>query len=108
MADKRPYWFPTLTDAAYCSRLREDYPYKAHMTDEELIDYYADGNKYATTWDHIGDAYEEYEPLCDLFLELLEELKKLARHCRGLDGWSYPWILEEVEATIAKAEGAKE
>lgn len=70
----RPYWYPTLCDGAYCARLREDYPDDAHMSDEELCEEYNDGLKYSITWDHAGDAYDEYEPLADAFLELAESL----------------------------------
>ena len=78
--DKKPYWFPEVCDKAYCKRLREDYPEKASgMTDEELIAHYADGNKYATTWDHVGDAYQDYEPLADSFLAMKAALDGFIR-----------------------------
>jgi len=68
----KPWWFPEKVDAAHCAQLREDYPDKAEgMDDEELIEYFDNGQKYSTTWDHIGDAYEQYEPLVDAFLGLL-------------------------------------
>lgn len=41
------------------------------MTNEELHDYYNHGKKYSTTWDHVGDAYAEYEKLADAYLALL-------------------------------------
>lgn len=68
---EREWWEPELTDAAWCARIREDYPEKAaDMSDEEIRDYYADGQKYATTWDHTGDAYEQFEKLADAYLAL--------------------------------------
>lgn len=67
---EKPYWYPVLCDKEYFDRLREDYPENAHMSDEELHEYYNDGLKYQILWDHIGDAYEDYEPLADEFLRL--------------------------------------
>lgn len=67
---KSEWWYPTKADAAYFERLRSDYPDKADWSDERLHDYFEDGAKYSTTWDHIGDAYDEYEPLVDVFFAM--------------------------------------
>lgn len=68
------WWFPTRVDDKYFARLREDYPEDTEgKSDEELHDYYCEGQKYATTWDHTGDAYEQFEKLADAFLELLSK-----------------------------------
>jgi hypothetical protein len=75
MSKKRPYWYPTLCDAEYFARLRRDYPEDAHFSDEGLLQHYNDGNKYQILWDHIGDAYDDYELLSDAFLYLVEKLK---------------------------------
>jgi hypothetical protein len=72
---EKPWWWPVLCDRAYFTRLREDYPDDADCSDEELHETYADGQKYATTWDHTGDAYEEYEKLADAFLALQDVAK---------------------------------
>lgn len=69
--DDKPWWFPVLCDEEYFARLREDYPNKAHLSDRELQVHFNNGAKYATLWDHIGDAYGDYEPLADAYLELL-------------------------------------
>lgn len=70
MANDKPWWFPKICDKTYFDRLREDYPDNAHMTDDELSDYYNNGRKYSITWDHVGDAYAEYEKLADAYLLL--------------------------------------
>lgn len=72
---KKPWWWPQLTDAAWCAQLREEgYEGTADATDEELREDFADGNKYSTTWDHTGDAYEQFEALADAFFEQQREL----------------------------------
>lgn len=76
MSDDKPSWYPVLCDAAYCEQLRVEYPETAEYSDEELIDFYDDGNKYSTTWDHLGDAIQHYEPLCDSYLKLEAQLKR--------------------------------
>lgn len=70
--DEKSWWFPVLADAAWCARLRTDYPEATEgMDDEALRDEYAHGWKYADTWDHLGDARAEYEKLADAYLALL-------------------------------------
>ena len=109
--NKKPYWFPELCDAAYCKRLREDYPDDAaDMSDEELIEHYNAGAKYSTTWDDIGDAYEEYEPLADAFLDLLEALKEAESrlsHATFIksDSHALAETIAKAERAIVKAEG---
>ena len=66
--EDHPWWEPVPTDAAYFARLRSDYPENAHMSDDELRDHYEVHEKYVVTWDHVGDAYAEYEPLADAYL----------------------------------------
>jgi len=73
MSEKKEWWFPVLCDEEHFARLREDYPENAHITDEELHDHYDHGKKYSTAWDHVGDAYVEYEELADAYLALLAE-----------------------------------
>lgn len=72
----KPWWWPTLTDESWLAQIREDYPETADMSDNALIEYYADGRKYATTWDHVGDARADHEELADAFLKLVEETGK--------------------------------
>lgn len=71
--DEKQYWEPVLTDEAWCSRIREDYPEKAKWSNEELIAYFGKGRKYAVLWDHLGDAYSDFEPLADAYLALKEK-----------------------------------
>jgi len=74
--NEKPWWFPVKVDEQYFARLHEDYPENEDWTDEELNDYYNEyGRDYSVLWDHLGDAYEEYKPLADSFLELLEALE---------------------------------
>ena len=72
---ERPWWFPVLTtDPDWINTIRVDYPEDtAEMTDEEIVMDYGDDQKYATTWDNIGDAHDDYEPLADAYLALLEQ-----------------------------------
>lgn len=69
MSDKK-YWEPVLCDDTYFARLRKDYPENAAMSDSELHDHYNDSRKYQVLWDHLGDAYSDYEPLADAYLSL--------------------------------------
>jgi len=61
------WWFPKLTDSAWCQEKRSDYPDYAHLDDDALREKYAKGRKYQVLWDHLGDAYEEWEKLADAF-----------------------------------------
>ena len=71
---KRPYWFPVRTDAAWIERIRADYPdATAELGDDAIRDKYAEGWKYADTWDHLGDARDAYEKLADAYIRLLEK-----------------------------------
>lgn len=72
--DEKPWWFPQLADAAWCARIRSEYPEAASLDDDEIRDEYADGWKYADTWDHLGEARAEYEKLADAYLELLAKV----------------------------------
>ena len=75
--DKKPWWWPVVTDEKYIARLREDYPEETtRMSDEEVRDYYDNGRKYSNLWDHVGDAADEHEKLADAFLKLVEETGK--------------------------------
>lgn len=78
---EKPWWYPEIVDAAYLARLRSDYPENAHKSDEELRGDYDCEEKYGVTWDHIGDAYAEYEPLADAYLELEAEASRLRTEC---------------------------
>ena len=68
MTDK-PFWWPVPTDAAWGAQMRVDYPENAAFDDELMRQYYNHGRRYETPWDHIGEAYEEYEPLADLIIK---------------------------------------
>ncbi len=65
------WWFPVRIDAAYFARLRKDYPDKTDWSDEELREHFdGEDEKYSFTWDHLGDAKEEFEELADAFFKL--------------------------------------
>lgn len=76
MATEKPWWWPELTDAIWCERIRGDYPEAASWDDESIRDEYADGLKYANLWDHTGDAAEQFEKLADAFLDLIAAQKE--------------------------------
>ena len=71
MTNDKPWWNPKLIDHEWCEDTRKDYPSDAHLDDDALRDKYANGWKYQTLWDHIGDARKEHEKLADAYLALL-------------------------------------
>ena len=73
---KRPYWLAEITDEKWCARVRREYEDAAGMDDEKIREEYANGNKFAVLWDHLGDAYEDYESLAEAYLKLLAECGK--------------------------------
>ena len=67
------WWEPEPTDQDWIERIRSDYPEETeNMSDEDIRFRYADGQKYATTWDTLGDAYAAYERLADKYWEMKE------------------------------------
>lgn len=81
---KREWWEPQPTDAAWLARLRSDYEDKAGWSDEQLMDYFNEyGRKYAVTWDHVGDAYEQFEALADAYLKLRAASTSTAAQAQG-------------------------
>jgi ABC-type nitrate/sulfonate/bicarbonate transport system substrate-binding protein len=68
----KQWWEPELADAEWIARLRKDYPEKcAGMSDDWVADHFNEtGGKYVVTWDHTGDAYEQFEKLADAYLKL--------------------------------------
>jgi hypothetical protein len=70
----KEWWKPVLTDDAWLARIRADYPENAAQSDEWLRVYYANGRKYAVTWNHLGDAMDDWEQLADAYL-LLKKLE---------------------------------
>ena len=81
----REWWEPILTDAAWIASKREEYPEDCVGLDDDAVrDKYADGLKYQTLWDNLGDARDEHEGLADGYLALRAENERLAgalRHC---------------------------
>ena len=73
----REWWRPALCDASYFARLRADYPEDASMSDEELHEKYNEGRKYQCLWDHVGEAYGDWEQLADAFLDARAEVASL-------------------------------
>lgn len=71
---EKPYWYPVRVDEDYFKRLRDDYPEKAHLSDEALNDYFNDGREFSILWDHVGDAYDDYVPLANAFLDMYNAL----------------------------------
>ena len=74
--DRKPWWWHQPTDAAYIQHCRDDYDQAKGMSDEEIVDFYADGNRYWTGWDHTGEAHSQFQELADAFLKLVEETGK--------------------------------
>lgn len=71
---EKPYWYPVRVNEDYFKRLREDYPEKAHLNYEALNDYFNDGREFSILWDHVGDAYDDYVPLANAFLDMYDAL----------------------------------
>jgi len=81
------WWFPVKVDAAYFARLRADYPEGVGgMDDDELHEHYGGGRKYPVTWDHVGDAYAEYEKVADAFFALRARVAELEEE---RDAWRF-------------------
>ena len=80
-ANKYDYWHPKITDVAWCKEIREEgYDEDdADLDDEGIRDHYADGAKYAVTWDHVGDAKDDWEPMADDWILLCKERAALLR-----------------------------
>ncbi len=79
MDENIPWWWPVVIDDAHLARLRDDYPDKAGWSDEALLEYFDEGKEvgaFSLTWDHVGDAYGEYEKLARAFLKLVDETGK--------------------------------
>ena len=77
---EKPYWYPDRVDTNWFARMRKDYPERAHLSDDELAEYFeVDGSKYTnlTVWDHAGDAYEDFEPLADDWFARGDEIEQL-------------------------------
>lgn len=80
MNTEKPWWLPTETNTEWIDRIRKDYPDSAGpLSDEAVRAIYAEGRKYAVTWDHFGDAYDEYEQLADAYLTLLNNIDDCGR-----------------------------
>lgn len=68
---EKEWWFPKRVDAALVARLRKDYPEDAELSDGDILAKYEyDGKKFATTWDHLGDAQDQFDRLADAYLKL--------------------------------------
>lgn len=100
----KAWWFPELCDKSYFDRLREDYEEASGKGDEQLLDEYNDGRKYSVTWDHIGDAYAQYEPMADCFLQMHAALEKMTARFTIVSDDDYA-IRSEAVAALAKARG---
>lgn len=75
---KTEWWEPQLVDHEFCERLRKDYPEDAHLDDESIAEEYEyTFGEFATTWDHTGDAYEQFQPLAKAYCELRSENARL-------------------------------
>ncbi|WP_333846939.1 hypothetical protein [Phaeobacter italicus] len=102
---QKPWWWPEKVDSNYFDRLRDDYPERAHMTNGELEEHFeVEEGCFSDTWDHLGDAREEYEYLADFALEAHDALKGLYD---ALDSGVEltPEVMMRARAVLAKACG---
>ena len=76
----KPWWWPQIIDDDYIKTLRQEYVEDTKgLSDEDVLCHFDNGKKkgqFSITWDHIGDAYEEYEQLAKVFLKLINETGK--------------------------------
>jgi hypothetical protein len=77
---EKQWWEPELADADYVKQLRDEYAEKCEgMSDEWVLEHFNEvGGKYVVTWDHVGDAYPQFEKLADAYLEQKKVLRKIA------------------------------
>jgi len=69
------WWWPVVVDDAYFNQLRSDYPDKAEWSNESLADYFeVEEGGFSDTWDHAGDARDEYAEVAKHMLTLRAEL----------------------------------
>jgi hypothetical protein len=101
---EKEWWEPKLTDAAWLERIRADYPEETqNMDDDALRDHYAYGRKYATTWDHTGDAYEQFEALADAYAALAADARMVGAALAKI-GYLATMMDDKVKAEVAAAE----
>lgn len=75
---ERPYWWPVKIDENYIGELRKNYSEFEEASDVQILHHFCEGRAiggYSTTWDHLGDAYDDYAGLADAFLALVSRLK---------------------------------
>lgn len=75
----KPEWEPVLADAEYAEHLRKDYSDDANMSDDEILFKYCGFRKYVILWDHVGDAYLDYERLSDEYLKQKDYVASLEK-----------------------------
>ncbi len=79
------WWEPKVTDAVWIADTRKEYPEDtAELDDDKVRDEYANGCKYEVTWDHIGDAYEEYEQLANAYFKQASRITELEAQIAAL------------------------
>jgi hypothetical protein len=98
LQDDKLWWIPELTDAAWCARIREDYlEDAADLDDHSIQSKYAKGLKYADTWDHLGDAREQFEKLADAYFALTAELAAAKKDAERWKYWKPRMIAADFE-----------
>ncbi len=75
----KEHWEPVLADAEYAEHLRKDYADDANMSDEDILFKYCGFRKYVILWDHVGDAYLDYERLADEYLKQKDYVESLEK-----------------------------
>lgn len=109
--DEKPYWWPQKIDAEYIEHLREEYPEETDGLDDESVVWEFDEDKmigdFSDTWDHVGDAREDYEPLAATFLDLVEVLSLKPSDFKG-GGLSGCGLLPDVASSLRRRLGKEE
>lgn len=67
-----PWWWPQRTDAKWCQYIRDTYPDEIEDgcdSDEDIRYLWANGRNFIDTWDHLGDAAEQWEEAAAFILK---------------------------------------
>lgn len=79
METYKPWWWPRIIDDTHLDNLRKTDDEYSDYCDDELLEEFEDGREkgqFSVVWDHLGDAYEQYEELAKAFLDLVKETGK--------------------------------
>ncbi len=76
---EKSWWYPERVGPELAARLRKDLqePEDSHLNDAGILAKYEYEGKYATLWDHTGEAQEQFDPLADAFFQQQARIAEL-------------------------------